>query len=45
MSDLTAWFEPFCYGLLAGYFWHPVLALVNKIIEEAKYARDNWRPK
>jgi hypothetical protein len=39
-------FESFIYGLVIGYFWHPVWNITKKIWIEAKIAKDEWsRPK
>ena len=33
----------FIYGAVLGYFWHPIWAIIKKIIHEAKVAQNEWR--
>lgn len=35
--------EWFVCGLLIGYFWHPVWHLAQRVIQEAKIAKQQWR--
>jgi len=34
--------EAFIYGLVIGYFWHPVWEIGKKIWTEAKKAKQDW---
>ena len=35
--------EYFIFGVVAGYFWNPVWAIIKKIVHEAKVAKNEWR--
>ena len=44
-----SWYEiklvlnSFAIGAVVGYLWHPGWKLINKIIYEAKVAKNEWR--
>jgi hypothetical protein len=42
MNDFFAALGPFVYGLVIGYFWHPIWEILKKIWSEAKKAREEW---
>lgn len=42
METFKAWFEPFAWGLVIGYFWYPMWTIGKKIVSEAKKAREEW---
>ena len=37
------WLDPFIWGLVVGYVWHPAWQLLKKIVSEAQKARAEWR--
>jgi hypothetical protein len=41
-EDFKAWIEPFIYGLVVGFFWHPFWQILKKIWEEARIAKREW---
>jgi hypothetical protein len=42
MSEFKAWLDPFIWGLVIGYMWHPIWTIAKKIYSEAKKAREEW---
>jgi len=42
MTDFKAWFEPFAWGFMIGYFWYPLWSIAKKIVNEAKKAKEQW---
>jgi hypothetical protein len=42
MTEFKAWFEPFIWGLMVGYFWHPAWIAIKKIVSEVKKAKEEW---
>ena len=43
MNDFLQALGPFVYGLVIGYFWHPIWELGKKIVSEAQKARKEWK--
>jgi hypothetical protein len=43
MNELLQALEPFVYGFVLGYFWHPIWNLCKKIVSEARKAKHEWR--
>lgn len=43
MNDFLNALGPFAYGLVLGYFWHPLWTVGKKIYSEAKKTREEWR--
>jgi len=37
--------KPFIYGFIVGILWMPALAMVKKVIEEFKLAKEQWHGK
>lgn len=42
MNDFIAAVGPFAWGLVIGYFGHPVWTILKTIWAEAKQARKEW---
>jgi hypothetical protein len=42
-QDVKDWLEPFVLGLVIGYAWNPIWAILKKIWYEANLAKKEWR--
>lgn len=45
MTDFFHALEWFIYGFVVGYVANPLWRILTRIVEEAKIAKDEWRPK
>jgi hypothetical protein len=42
MTEFKETVELLTWGFLAGYLWHPIWAIIKKIVSEAKKTKEKW---